>query len=70
MNEQTEAFEKFWNTEIVSAVTGTVDTAMWGGIDRNDTAFIFMAGYEACKEALEQLEANNEYLEGTYYEQE
>jgi hypothetical protein len=49
-----EAFEKFWNTEIVSAVTGKVDVPMWGDIDRNDTAFIFMAGYNACKEALEQ----------------
>ena len=49
-----EAFEKFWNTEIVSDVTGNIDTAMWGNIDRNDTAFIFMAGFKACKEALEQ----------------
>jgi hypothetical protein len=51
-----EAFEKFWNTEIVSAVTGKVDVPMWGDIDRNDTAFIFMAGYNACKEALESQE--------------
>ena len=49
-----EAFKKFWNTEIVSAVTGKVDVPMWGDIDRNDTAYIFMAGYKACKEALEQ----------------
>ena len=48
-----EAFKKFWNTEIVSAVTGKVDVPMWGDIDRNDTAYIFMAGYKACKEALE-----------------
>ena len=51
-----EAFEKFWNTEIVSSVTGKVDVPMWGDIDRNDTAYIFMAGYNACKEALEQPE--------------
>jgi hypothetical protein len=64
-----EAFEKFWNTEIVSAVTGSVDTAMWGDIDRNDTAYIFMAGFKACKEALEQptvTELNDEYLRDTY----
>ena len=63
-----EAFEKFWNTEIVSAVTGSVDTAMWGDIDRNDTAYIFMAGFKACKEALEQpsvAELNDEYLRDT-----
>lgn len=44
-----EAFANFWNTEIVSAITGKVDVSMWGDIDRNDTAYIFMAGYKACE---------------------
>ena len=58
-----EAFEKFWNTEIVSAVTGSVDTAMWGNIDRNDTAFIFMAGFNACKEQPAQEPIHNWTME-------
>lgn len=49
MNNKHKAFEKFWDTQIVSSVTGSVDTALWGYIDRNDSAFIFTAGYDACK---------------------
>ena len=54
MNKKYESFEKFWNTEIISSVTKEIDMAMWGDLDKNDAVFIFNAGYNACKEALEQ----------------
>ena len=39
-----EVFEKFWNTEIISAVTGSIDHPMWGKIDKDITQAIFNYG--------------------------
>lgn len=39
-----EVFEKFWNTKIISAVTGSIDHPMWGKIDKDITQAIFNYG--------------------------